>query len=286
MPITSNLYALIYYFFIYSFLGWLMESILNTLRQKSFINRGFLLGPYCPIYGVGMCTIYLLCFSLREYHLLVFISGMLFATLLEYLTGYFMEKLFHAKWWDYSHFRYNLHGQICLRISFAWGLLSLLFISYIHPAIMTALKYIPLPLGNIILIILCLVFIIDFIYSTHTAFKLTAKFPALSEMRLEIIALLEQSKFYEAAEELKNRLELKKVSFKILSIIESLKEHLPQNTDFPKIQLRERLVTKLSKYHTQLNRFSAGEKRLLKAFPSLSLTSIRTIKNKFINRGE
>lgn len=257
MPTHFNFYALIFYFFIYSFLGWLMESTLNTLKHKSFINRGFLLGPYCPIYGMGMCTIYLLCFSLRAYHFLVFISGMLFATLLEYVTGYFMEKLFHAKWWDYSHFRYNLHGQICLRISLVWGFLSLLFISYIHPMIMTALKYIPLPLGNVILIILCLAFIIDFIYSIHIALKLTAKFPALSEMRLEIIF-----------------------------IIESLKEHLPQNTDFPKIQLRERLVNTLIKYHTQLNRFTVGEKRLLKAFPSLKLTSIKTIKNKFINRGK
>ncbi|MBU3804278.1 MAG: putative ABC transporter permease [Candidatus Cellulosilyticum pullistercoris] len=286
MSIPSNLYALLYYFFIYSFLGWLMESTINTLKQKSFINRGFLLGPYCPIYGVGMCTIYLFCFSLREYHLLVFISGMFLATLLEYLTGTLMEKLFHAKWWDYSHFRYNLNGQICLRISFAWGLLSLLFISYIHPMIITIVTYIPLTLGTIMLIILCLLFVIDFIYSTHTAFKLTTKFPALTEMRLELITLLEQSKFYEAAEELRNRFELKKVPYKLLSIIDSLKEHLPQGTDFSKIQLRERLVNKLSKYHTQLDKFSVGEKRLLKAFPSLSLTSIKTLKNKFINRGE
>lgn len=286
MSNTSNLYTLVYYFFIYSFLGWLMESTLNTLKQKSFINRGFLVGPYCPIYGVGMCSIYLFCFPIREHHLLVFLSGMFFASLLEYLTGTLMEKLFHAKWWDYSHFRYNLHGQICLHISFAWGLLSLLFISYIHPIIITAVRHIPTPLGVIILIILCLVFIIDFIYSTHTAFKLTTKFSALLEIRLEIITLLEQSQFYEAAEELKNRFTLRKVSSKILSILESLKAHLSPHTDLSKVQLYERLANKLSKYHTQLDKFSEGEKRLLKAFPTLSLTSIKTLKNKFMNRGE
>lgn len=249
LPTHFDFYALVYYFFIYSFLGWVMESTLNTVKQNFFINRGFLLGPYCPIYGVSMCTLYLLCFSLREHHFLVFISGMFFSTLLEYLTGHFMEKLFHTKWWDYSHFRYNFHGQICLHISVVWGFLSLLFISYIHPTIMITLKYIPLSIGNVILIMLCLVFIIDFIYSIQTALKLTTKFPALSEMRLEIIALLEQNKFHET-------------------------------------QLRKRLVHTLIKYHTHLNRFTLGEKRLLKAFPSLKLTSIKTIKNKFINRGK
>ncbi len=286
MSNTYNLYTLVYYFFIYSFLGWLMESTLNTLKQKSFINRGFLLGPYCPIYGVGMCAIYLCCFPIKDHYLLVFFSGMFFATLLEYLTGTLMEKFFHAKWWDYSRFRFNLHGRICLRISFAWGLLSLIFISYIHPMIITTVKSISLPLGLIIISILCLIFIIDLIYSTHTAFKLTTRFPALSEIRVEMINLLEQSIFYEVAEEFKNQFELTKVPSKMHSIIETLKNHLPQNTNFSKGELHEHLANKLNKYHTQLDKFSVGEKRLLKAFPRLSLTSIKTLKNKFINRGE
>lgn len=231
MANTSHFYAIIYYFFIYSFLGWLMESILNTLKQKTFINRGFLFGPYCPIYGIGMCIIYFICSSLVNAPFLVFISGLFFATLLEYLTGFFMEKLFHAKWWDYSHSPYNLQGYICLHISVGWGLLSAIFVSYIHPMIRTTAKYIFLPPGQGLLILLCLVFMMDFIYSTYTAFKLTLKFSALSEM-----------------------------------------------------QLRERLIHKRCKYHIQFNKLSAGEKRLLKAFPSLNLSSIKILKDKFMNK--
>lgn len=286
MPSLFNFYEMGYYFFIYSFLGWLMESTLNTLRQKTFINRGFLMGPYCPIYGIGMCSIYLSCFPIKDHLLFVFLSGMFLATLLEYLVGTLMEKLFHAKWWDYSRFKYNLHGQICLHISLAWGVLSLIFITYIHPIIITGVEHLPYPLNSIILLILCCIFLMDFIYSIYTIFKLTKKFPALSEIRLEMITLLEQSKFYGVAEEFKNRFELKKVSSKISSIIDSLKEYLPQNTDFPKVQLHELLSNKLSKYHAQLDKFSLSEKRLLKAFPTLSLTSIKTLKNKFRNRDE
>lgn len=286
MPSLFNLYELGYYFFIYSFLGWLMESTINTFRQKTFINRGFLIGPYCPIYGVGMCGIYLCCFPIRDHLLFVFLSGMFLATLLEYLTGTLMEKLFHAKWWDYSRFKYNLHGQICLHISFAWGVLSLIFIAYIHPIIMTSVRHLQKPLGSIILLILCCIFLIDFIYSIHTILNFTSKFPALSAVRSEMITVLEQSKFYEVAEEFKNRFELSKVPSKITSIIESLREHLPQSTDFSKVQLHELLSNKLNKYHAQFDKLSIPEKRLLKAFPTLSLTSIKTLKNKFRKRDE
>ena len=210
-----------------------MESTLNTVRQKTFINRGFLLGPYCPIYGVGMCILYFICSSFDNSPLLVFISGIFFATLLEYLTGFLMEKLFHAKWWDYSHFPYNLQGYICLHISLAWGILSVIFICYIHPLIQTTLKYILRPPGQLLLLLLCFLFIMDFIYSTYTAFKLASKFSVLSE-----------------------------------------------------IQLRERLVHTLNKYHIPFNKLSAGEKRLLKAFPSLSLSSIKNLKNKWKNKDE
>ena len=231
MITTSHLFMSMYYFFMYSFLGWLMESTLNTLKQKTFINRGFLLGPYCPIYGIGMGIIYLICSTLGTHPLLVFISGTFFATLLEYLTGILMEKLFHAKWWDYSPFPYNLKGYICLHVSLAWGLLSTVFICYINPLIQVTTKYILLTPGPIFLIILCIIFIVDFAYSTYTAFKLASKFSALSEL-----------------------------------------------------QLRERLVQTLSKYHIQLNKLSAGEKRLIKAFPTLRLSSIKTLKDKWLKK--
>lgn len=263
-----------------------MESTLNTIRQKTFINRGFLIGPYCPIYGVGMCILYILCFPQKNNLLLLFLCGIFFATLLEYITGYIMEKLFHAKWWDYHRFKFNLHGYICLHISLAWGFLSMLMIGWIHPIISDLVTRLPLSLGYVLLWGLCIVFILDFIYSTYTAFHLAAQFPALSEMRLELIILLEQSKLYEATEEFKTHFELRKVSSKITHLMDSIKEHLPQGTDFSKSQLYKLLSVKLSKYHAQLDQFSLAEKRLLKAFPTLSLTSLKSLKSKILNRGK
>lgn len=130
---STSFYELIYYFFIYSTLGWLMETTLNSIKHKTFINRGFLTGFYCPIYGVGMCSIYLFCSPFASNPFLVFIVGLVVATLIEYITGMLMEKLFHASWWDYSHFKCNLNGKICLRISIAWGVLALVFTCYIQP---------------------------------------------------------------------------------------------------------------------------------------------------------
>lgn len=238
------LYHLGYYFFIYSLLGWLMESTINTIRQKTFVNRGFLVGPYCPIYGVGMCFIYLTCLPYITSLPFVFFNGLFFATLLEYLTGYVMEKLFHAKWWDYSHFKYNLHGYICMHISLAWGILTVLFIEVIHPVIVSLISCIPISAGCILLSGLCFLFFIDLIYSIYTAFKLTAKAPALAEIRREMIVLLEQNNLHGVAEECKLHY----------------------------------------KYHLQLSKFSLSEKRLLKAFPNLGQTSIKSIKDKFTRK--
>lgn len=285
MNTSLNLYELAYYFFIYSILGWFMESAINTVKQKNFINRGFLVGPYCPIYGVGMCSIYLCCFPIRYHLFLVFASGMCLATLLEYLTGYMMEKLFSAKWWDYSHLKYNLHGYICLHISIAWGLLSILFISFLHPIIQKFVLMLPLSMGHIVLILLGLLFFIDCIYSTYIALKLRSKLPALATLRLELITLLEQSKLYESADEFKTHFDIQKIADKLNTLIDSLKEHFPQNSELTLTQLHELLSLKFKNYHTQLSKFSISEKRLLKAFPTLSLTPIKALKNKINKRG-
>lgn len=280
-----NFYELTYYFFIYSILGWLMESTINTFKQRTFINRGFLLGPYCPIYGAGMCVIYLSCFSVRNHLFWVFINGMCFATLLEYVTGYTMEKLFSARWWNYSRYKYNLHGYICLHISLEWGLLSVLFISFIHPVIQNLVLRLPLYPGHAVLIFLCALFFLDCIYSISVAFKLRSKLPALSTLRLELIAILEQSKLYESAEEFKAHFEIPKISDRVTALIDSLKERLPQSSELTTSQFRELLSLKLRNYHNQLSKFSLAEKRLLKAFPTLSLTPIKVLKNKMNKRG-
>ena len=116
------------YFFIYSFCGWLMEMILCSVQERRFINRGFLNGPLCPIYGCGVTLIMIFLLPVRDglpnlaiALPVVFIAGAGLASAVEFITSWLMEKLFHARWWDYSHYKYNLGGRICLSISLAWG---------------------------------------------------------------------------------------------------------------------------------------------------------------------
>lgn len=119
-----------------SVLGWMMEVVCKSLEYKRFINRGFLIGPWCPIYGVGSLLIVLLLSDYTASPLAVFLLGMILCGALEYLTSYLLEKIFHARWWDYSRRRFNLNGRICANTLIPFGLLGLLLIYVLHPFLM------------------------------------------------------------------------------------------------------------------------------------------------------
>lgn len=131
---------MVLYFFIYSFVGWAQETIQCSVREKRFVNRGFLNGPICPIYGCGALLILTALLPLQRGITnlwiavpLVFLIGGLIASALEYFTSWLMEKLFHARWWDYSQQKCNLNGRICLWISIAWGVLAVVLVFLIQP---------------------------------------------------------------------------------------------------------------------------------------------------------
>ena len=124
-------------FFIFSFVGWSFESILCSYYNDShFINRGFLIGPYCPIYGFGGLFCFL-CFGKIGNIFLLFISAAISCTILEYLTSFLMEKLLHAKWWDYSHLPFNIKGRVCLYGTVLFGILAVLTCRVIAPQLMS-----------------------------------------------------------------------------------------------------------------------------------------------------
>ena len=117
-----------------------METVLCSIREHRFINRGFLNGPLCPIYGCGILLILTFLLPVRDSIPraeaavpVIFLAGAVLASAVEYFTSWAMEKLFHARWWDYSKHRFNLNGRICLSISAAWGLLATVFVYQIQP---------------------------------------------------------------------------------------------------------------------------------------------------------
>lgn len=154
-------------FFIYSALGWTIESIYCSLGNKKIINRGFLYGPMCPIYGAGALVFEILVspfgvpFEKRWW--IVILLGMVLADILEYLTSFIMEKLFNARWWDYSENFLNLHGRICFKHTCYWGVFSLLYVYLIKPMYEFVLAFVPQNIKNILVIVILCVFIVDLI---------------------------------------------------------------------------------------------------------------------------
>lgn len=142
-----------------------MEVICKGIQLKRFVNRGFLLGPICPIYGYGVLGIILLIGQGTSDILSVFLKAILICSLLEYFTSYLMEKLFKARWWDYSQRKYNINGRICLETMLPFGILGCIVIYIIHPMVTKCISLIPPTIRIIISIILFLLYVIDNIVS-------------------------------------------------------------------------------------------------------------------------
>ena len=159
----------IYYYFllflIYSFIGWLIEVIGKLIEKHKFVNRGFLIGPICPIYGHGCILMILTLNRYKDNPLTLFIYAIFICSLLEYFTSYFMEKIFKARWWDYSTKRFNLNGRICAETMIPFGILGTLVICVINPIFEYLLNLFNFETIKITAIVLFIIYIIDYTIS-------------------------------------------------------------------------------------------------------------------------
>ena len=137
-------------FFISAVLGWMMEVTCKLFEFKRFINRGMLIGPYCPIYGFGSVLITALLSPSAGQPVLVFVMAMVVCGTLEYLTSYVMEKLFHARWWDYSRRRFNINGRVCANTLIPFGLLGLAMIYVVKPFLFGLFAGIPVTVKHVV----------------------------------------------------------------------------------------------------------------------------------------
>lgn len=156
-----SIYMYFLLFLIYSVFGWLVEVVSVYFCEGHFVNRGFLMGPYCPIFGLGGLLCYLLLRRYLEDPFVLLIMAILIFSLLEYVTSFFMEKLFHARWWDYSQMKFNINGRVCLEIIIPFGLLGCFAMYILNPILIKMLQAIPETLGMIVAIVLFIWFIID-----------------------------------------------------------------------------------------------------------------------------
>ena len=155
---------LFFVFFFYSIVGWIIEVIDCLIYEKKFINRGFLIGPYCPIYGFG-CAFITVCLNETDDFVSLFLKSALICSALEYFTSYIMEKIFKYRWWNYSNRKFNINGRICLETTIPFGLGACIIVKVINPILFKVLGLMSNTFSTILFILLLMLIIIDTIFS-------------------------------------------------------------------------------------------------------------------------
>lgn len=176
----------ILFFFIYCFFGWIWESCYVSAKGRKWVNRGFLHGPLIPIYGFGAIAVLFAAIPVRESLVLVYVFGMAGATLLEYVTGAVMERIFKVRYWDYSGKFLNVNGHICLVASLAWGVFSVLLIRYVHAPVERAVLEMPANVAEVLAFAATLAFAVDATQSFNEAMDLREIIERITESNQEL----------------------------------------------------------------------------------------------------
>lgn len=253
-----SIYYSILYFFVYGFLGWCTEVIFAAFKQHRFVNRGFLNGPICPIYGVGVTLVIACLEAFQSNLLLLYISSVILVTVLEGVTGWAMDKLFHNKWWDYSKLPFNIGGYVCLLFSLIWGVACVFIVYFVHPLIHQVLSLIPHTAGIALIAILGIALLSDIIVTTSAIVKFNQYLERLKHITDELHAISNQI----GAELYQN----------VMHVLD-MQESSRQKLDDVKLEVSEEIRMQIVELKTRAQ--NLGEKvpkparRLLKAFPKL-----------------
>lgn len=159
-------------FIIYSLMGWCIEIVAMYFHEKKLVDRGFLIGPYCPIYGVSALLMVSLLQKYKPDIASLFVMSVLVCSITEYVTSYLLEKIFKARWWDYSHMRFNVNGRICLSNSILFGFLGVLLIHFINPFMLNIINILSPIVFNIIGSSLVIIFATDLCVSFNIIRKI------------------------------------------------------------------------------------------------------------------
>ncbi len=268
---------------LYSFLGWVYESTLCSITSRSLVNRGFLNGPLCPVYGFGALTVILAFWqepNISPWNL--FFSSMVLTCTLEYITSWGMEKLFHARWWDYSEYRYNINGRVCLLGALAFGSFSVVLIKVVHPRVMAVVDSLPAQ-GLLAAAGLC------FIAGAADCFVTVRHILTLNGRLAEIQEALDayRSQARQRAESLRENLQARLEESIGAAALEELRGSRPsvaleelREQRFEESAYNSRRIQSL----LELHRFQ--DRRLLRAFPKLSSTRYKEALEKLRKRIE
>ncbi|MDF2821221.1 MAG: hypothetical protein K0R15_1662 [Clostridiales bacterium] len=186
-----SFYELLWFFAIYSFWGWCGEVIYKAASTGKFVNRGFLNGPICPIYGFGVVIVVVCLTPVKDNLIILFTTSIILTSTLEFITGYALEKVFNEKWWDYLQEPFNIKGYVCLKASLIWGVGCVLVMYVLHPLVMYFIIKLPEHLGIISLIIFFVLLAIDLNFTVSTLLKFKQRIHILSEIEVKITQVSE-----------------------------------------------------------------------------------------------
>ena len=186
MDMPYTIVQWICFFFIYGFLGWCYESAYVSIKHKQWVNRGFVRGPLLPLYGSGAILLLFVTIPFRENLFLMFISGAIGATILEYVTGVAMEALFKVRYWDYSKRKFNFQGHICLAATSLWGVFAIVIVKVVHRPIENLVMSLPETMVEIFVMIVTVVFAADFALSFKAAMDIRDVLIKLEEVQREM----------------------------------------------------------------------------------------------------
>ena len=294
------MYQLLWIFFLYAFLGWCTEVSYAALRTGRFVNRGFLNGPVCPIYGCGVVVVLAGLEPLKGNFVLLFLGSVVLTSALEWATGFVLEKLFRQRWWDYSDKPFNLGGYICLEFSIMWGFACLFVVDILHPSIEFFIRLIPHTLGWVLLGLFSAAMAVDLAATVRTIAKINRQLDQIDQLarRLKtasnefgenladrVLEAAEKSADWKedwesAAEEwAQRRAEFQEqLAQKREQMEDELRQHAQERA--ARLQAghdraRAELDAWREKLQTQLDSRAFGQRRLMAAFPKMRSTSHR-----------
>ncbi len=275
-----DFYHLMNWLIIYSFFGWVWETCYVSVKSGKFVNRGFINGPLCTIYGFGAVSVYVILRPFSDNLLYLYLGGVVVATALEYVTAVLMESIFHTSWWDYSDNKFNFQGRICLGASLGWGAFTVILFKVLHPLVESIVILYPVYVGEIGICVIGVGYVVDFVFSAAAAFRIHEKLPVIE-------AAMEQAK---GEMLVKMHEKIASVGFAKEATLESVKERLGDVEVLKEMEQKRAAITAEISAELQKRKEAMAAKvghnmqRFVKAYPNLNrgykLHNLKNLRNK------
>ena len=275
-----DFYHLMNWLIIYSFFGWVWETCYVSVKSGKFVNRGFINGPLCTIYGFGAVSVYVILRPFSDNLLYLYLGGVVVATALEYVTAVLMESIFHTSWWDYSDNKFNFQGRICLGASLGWGVFTVILFKVLHPLVESIVILYPVYVGEIGICVIGVGYVVDFAFSAAAAFRIHEKLPVIE-------AAMEQAK---GEMLVKMHEKIASVGFAKEATLESVKERLGDVEVLKEMEQKRAAITAEISAELQKRKEAMAAKvghnmqRFVKAYPNLNrgykLHNLKNMRNK------